>query len=480
MSPLSAAELSREFEALARLSQRRHYGLEMEQLRKGLPVSGGSALRTLVPFLDKDSGVLRVGGRLEHSLLSPAEQHPVILDGRSHLARLLIDWAHLRSLHGGFRTTYLHAIQRAWIVNGRARVRSHIHRCAVCARSNARTNTQEMAQLPAARVTPATPFLKTGVDYAGPFSILRTKGRGVRSCKGYVALFVCLATKAIHLELVGDLTTGSFLGALERFAGRRGRPAEIWSDNGTTFRGANAELNRLRRAAEIDWGLIESSLADQGISWRFIPPSAPHFGGLWEAAVKSTKVQLRRVVGPRRLTFEEFSTLLVSVERVLNCRPLVPLSGDPDDLEALTPAHFLTGRSLASTPQPLVADRPLDHAQHWSLVKGIRDRFWTRWSREYLHTLQQRQKWTRRRPNLEVDDLVIVVDPPLLRPDGRWPLGRITSVHPGADDLVRVATVRTATGTYTRPVTKLVRLPVHHTDSPPPTGDLQPPSPIEP
>ncbi|XP_058808559.1 uncharacterized protein LOC131674079 [Phymastichus coffea] len=223
---------------------------------------------------------------------------------------------------------------------------------------------------------------------------------------------------AVHLELVSDLTTASFLGAFTWFVGRRGRPAEVWSDNGTNFRGAALELRRLFREAEIDWGFVEGELAKDGTSWKFIPPSAPHFGGLWEAGVKSMKRHLMRVASPRRLTYEELTTLLVSIEATLNSRPLIPPAGDLDDIEALTPSHFLIGTLATSYPQISSAGQPLDRASHWELVQSMRSHFWARWSREYLNTLLQRSKWKSPQPNLEVGDFVILLDPTLLRPDG--------------------------------------------------------------
>ncbi|XP_058803531.1 uncharacterized protein LOC131671257 [Phymastichus coffea] len=232
-----------------------------------------------------------------------------------------------------------------------------------------------MAALPPVRVTPARPFSKCGVDYAGPLSMCRNKGKGAATLKGYVALFVCLCTKAVHLELVSDLTTASFLGAFTWFVGRRGRPSEVWSDNGTNFRGAALELRRLLREAEIDWGVVEGELAKDGTSWKFIPPSASHFGGLWEAGVKSMKRHLMRVASPRRLTYEELTTLLVSIEATLNSRPLVPSAGDLDDIEALTPSHFLIGTSATSYPQTSSTGQPLDRASHWELVQAMRSHF---------------------------------------------------------------------------------------------------------
>ena len=131
------------------------------------------------------------------------------------------------------------------------------------------------------------------------------------------------------------------------------------------------------------------------------------------------KNHLRRVAGPRRLTYEEFSTVLVEIEAVLNNSPLSPLSDGPDDLDPLTPAHFLVGSSLASFPQPSSQDVVLDRLSHWDLVKGMRDYFWTRWAREYLHSLQQRAKWQRPRDNLAINNLVVIIDPSLIQANGR-------------------------------------------------------------
>ena len=133
-------------------------------------------------------------------------------------------------------------------------------------------------------------------------------------------------------------------------------------------------------------------------------------------------------------------------------------------LNILTPAHFLIGTPLLAPPQPYDADANLDHATHWQLVNRMRDHFLARWSREYLNTLQQRWKWSRPRDNLTVGEVVMIIDPSLLRGHGRWPLGRVVAVHPGQDHRVRVIT---ATDDYVRPITKVVRLPV---SSPSPPG----------
>ncbi|XP_014210054.1 uncharacterized protein LOC106640498 [Copidosoma floridanum] len=301
-----------------------------------------------------------------------AERHPPILDGACPLATLTITWAHHQALHGGSRTTSAYTFKRAWIIGGSRKVKAFLRSCVTCARLQARSAVQLMAPLPRSRVTPFRAFGRTGIYYAGPFHVLAAKGRGVRTTKGYIAIFVCLTTKALHLELVGNLSTVSFLTALTRFSGCRGRPSELWSDNATCFHGADTKLRDALRLAEHQWDLVAGALADQDIEWHFIPSGAPHFGGLWEAAVKSVKGHLRRVMSSRHLTYEEFSTVLIGIEAVLNNRPLTPLSGDTDDLGVLTPGHFLIGAPLNSIIEATPPDQDLDHLAHWELVRGIR------------------------------------------------------------------------------------------------------------
>ncbi|XP_023247545.1 uncharacterized protein LOC111643638 [Copidosoma floridanum] len=361
--PLTLSEVQDAFLACVRLSQSMTFGDELALLRKRERLPKRSPLTSLAAFLDAD-GVLRVGGRLDHSSLSYEEKHPPILSGTSPLARLVVSWAHARALHGRYRVTSAYVSRRAWILGGPRQIKAYIRGCVICARLQARSSSQLMAPLPASRVTPSRAFGRTGVDYAGPFSVLTSKGRGIRTTKGYIAVFVCMTTKAVHLELVGDLSAANFLGALTRFTGRRGRPSELWSVNATCFRRADLELREALQGAEFNWDLVAGTLASQGVFWQFIPPGAPHFGGLWEAAVKLTKSHPCRVLGSRHLTYKEFSTVLVGIKAVLNSRPLTPLSGDPSDLKVLTPGHFLIGAPVDSIVEATPAAENLDPLTH--------------------------------------------------------------------------------------------------------------------
>ncbi|XP_018373144.1 PREDICTED: uncharacterized protein LOC108767666 [Trachymyrmex cornetzi] len=231
-----------------------------------------------------------------------------------------------------------------------------------------------MGELPAARVNPSPPFAHIGVDYAGPFNILPFVGRGQKTRKHYVALFVCLATRAVHLEMVEDYSADGFLSAFRRFSSRRGLPRRMYSDNGTNFHGADRELQRQFQSMMHD-PAIRDSIAVDKVDWEFIPLAAPHFGGLWEAGVKSFKGHLRRAIGARTISRAEFATLLCQIEACLNSRPIAALSDDPSDMSALTPGHFLIGRPLIAGPEESVLEINADRLSHWQLVSSMREQF---------------------------------------------------------------------------------------------------------
>jgi len=191
-----------------------------------------------------------------------------------------------------------------------------------------------MGNLPEPCVNLSPPFFHTDIDYAGPFGILPFVGRGQR--KHYIALFICLATKTIHLEIVEDYTTAGFLAAFRRFVSRRDLTAHMYSGNGPNFHGADREVQTSFQAIRTD-STLQASLANDGVQWHFIPSAAPHFGRFWEAGVKSLKFHLRWVMGSRTLSKAEFATLLCQIEACLNSRPMTALIDDPSDLSALTP-----------------------------------------------------------------------------------------------------------------------------------------------
>lgn len=319
--------------------QRDTFATEIEVLQTNAQLKPSNPLANLNPYLNPD-GLLRVGGRLHHANIGDSCKHPILL--RAHpVIDLIIRHHHHLTLHGGLKLTLISVRHEFWIIRARAMVGASINCCVHCARAKAATPTELMGNLPSIRVNPAPrAFTHTGVDYAGSIVIRTTPGRGHRTHKAYIALFVCMTVKAIHLELVSDYSSAAFLAAYHRFVARRGIPTIMYSDNGTTFQGASNEL-RKAFAAAIRQTDSQSEIATAGTQWQFLPPNAPHFGGLWEAGVKSVKYHLRRCIEHQTLTFEEMTTLLCRIEACLNSRPLAPLSDYLDGYLPLTPGHFL-------------------------------------------------------------------------------------------------------------------------------------------
>ncbi|GFW35806.1 integrase catalytic domain-containing protein [Trichonephila clavipes] len=264
------------------------------------------------------------------------------------------------------------------------------------------------------------------------------------------------STKATHLEVVSDLTTEAFLACLRRFIAKRSKPSVIWSDNATNFKGARNILSEWNEICKSN--RIQLFSAEEGIEWNFMPPASPHFGGLWEANIKSMKRILLRVAKSAIMNFEELTTLMAQIEAVLNSRPLSPLSSDPNDLNPLTPGHSLTNCAISSFPEPYTASDSLSYHSRWKLIQSLRDKFWNRWSTEYLTHLQTRAKWSVQNPNLMENRLVLLKDPNTKPLD--WPMRRILEVFPGSDGLVRVVNVKTSTGILKRAITKVVPLPI--------------------
>lgn len=351
--------------------------------------------------------------------------------------------------------------KRFWPLSARSTTRQILRKCIVCFKNKPSISQAIMGNLPKDRVTVNKSFSHAGIDYAGPVFLKEGKRRNAKISKAYIAIFICFSTKALHIELVSDLTSNAFLATLKRFIARRGKRVCIYSDNATTFVDAYKQVREFyefihNNEVQND---IKRLLRLNETSWQFIPPNAPHFGGLWKSAVKSAKFHLHRVVRDASLTFEEMSTVLCEIEAVLNSRPLTPMSSDPNDLSCITPGHFLIGTALNSFPTPDLTDSKEGTLLRWQRVEQIRQHFWKRWSSEYLNTLTERHKWKITKGyQLKLGQLVLIQQAGF--GPTQWPLGRVQQIHPGADGIARTATVRTIKGILVRPLTKLAILPL--------------------
>ena len=144
----------------------------------------------------------------------------------------------------------------------------------------------------------------------------------------YIAVFVCLAIRAVHLEIISNLSTEALIATSKRFIASCGKRSTIFSDNASNFSGARTELKKLFKLALIPERELINYLLLEEIEWHFIPPRAQHFGGLWETGVKFFKTHLKETIGNSKLMIEEFLILTTGIEAVLNSRPITPLSSD--------------------------------------------------------------------------------------------------------------------------------------------------------
>lgn len=450
---ISVTESNQTLMACIKLVQESSFESDIKHLKSRGWVPKSSNLRSLCPFFDK-TGILRVTGRIKHSDASYDTRHPIILPAQDHLSRLIIIDAHHRTLHGGPQIMLNYLRSRYWILQVKERAKKTYRECVTCRRySNKRTN-PFMGLLPEARLKPSKPFKSAGVDYCGPVNIRFSPGRGAKSYKGYICLFVCMVTRAVHLEAVTDLTAKGFIAAFRRFTARRGHCQDLYSDNGTNFVGADRELKEMfNRAKSSLSDEIANLLTLEHTSWHFICPHAPNFGGLWEAGVRSTKTHLRKVVGTTTLTYEEMSTVLAQVEACLNSRPLTLLSDDPNDPLPLTPGHFLVGEALLNITDDNYTNCNIHGLDRWRLTQKIVNDFWSRWNKEYLVNLNQRHKWNTPSAEPELDSVVILREDNV--PPAKWILGRIIAKHTGVDNITRVVSVKCKSGILKRPVSKL-------------------------
>lgn len=458
---LSTHELVNAEKAILREVQNVYYHEEIVNIKRKQPIKNTNGILSLTPTIDDDN-IIRVTGRLQNAAITYNEKHPIILPYRACISRLIVRESHLKCLHGGNSLTEYVIRRRFWIVKCKNLVKTVINQCVVCRRRRPKMGSQLMGQLPSPRVTLNNPFFYTGVDYAGPFEIKTWRGRCKKTYKAYISVFVCMTTKAVHLELASDLSAECFLAAYRRFSYRRGPCYHIYSDCGTNFIGANNMMVKDMQRYQNEWKEKTEALTINGVSWHFNPPANPHAGGLWEAAVKSVKQLLLKHIGNTLLTYEEFNTLLIQIEGCLNSRPLGFLRDVPEDRIVLTPNHFLSGTSIFTHPEP--EQGKLSLSTRWRYVQHLRDQVCSDFKQQFVHQLQQRRKWNEVKENLKVGDVVIVEDHCL--PQHKYPLAIINEVHSGADGLTRVVTVKMESGRlFKRPISKLCVLPVLEDDN---------------
>ena len=412
---------------------------------------------TLNPILDNN--IIKVGGRLKNIIGIPNNlKHQIILPRHHPVTDLLILHYHKSNHHCGRDQTLALLRERYWIVKAKSIIRKVLSTCLLCKHARSMPKPQLMGNLPKERIAVfKPPFTITGVDCFGPVTIKqykRTRTSNNKQIKRYGVLFACLTTRAVHLELPIDMTTDSFLMTLRRFIARRGEPDIIWCDNGSNFVGVGKELKQALQNVKRDF--IAKELVLRNIEWKFIPPISPRMGGAWEIMVKLTKRALKTVTNDRPMYEEVLRTFLVEVESTLNSRPLTSISDDYNDLQVLTPNHFLTGKLTKYFSSNEFPQSDINSRKRWKSVQALANMFWTRFIKEYLPTLQERKKWNKITRNFVINDIALVKNENI--PRSFWPLARIIDVHVGNDGIVRSCKIKLCNNILVRPCNKLCLL----------------------
>ncbi|XP_053685748.1 uncharacterized protein LOC128735282 [Sabethes cyaneus] len=408
---LTQEELRKAESILVGMAQRQTYREEIEVLihNRDRPMAEQQSLDTrsalygLTPFVD-ESGVVRIDGRIGAAKYVRAEtRFPAILPRNHRVTMLLIDAYHRKFQHANAETVVNEIRQAYHVPRLRAVVRKIGNGCIVCKLRKAVPFVPRMASLPPARLAAfVRPFTYVGLDFFGPLVVKI----GRSSAKRWIALFTCLTIRAVHCEVVCSLSTDACIKAIRRFVCRRGAPAEIYSDNGTNFHGAERVLMK-----EIQQD-VAASYTSTTTEWFFIPPSSPHFGGAWERMVRSVKqAMLGAYDFNRKLDDESLRTFVTEAESIVNNRPLTYLPLDAEESVALTPNHFLLGSSNGVRQAAVKPTVNCDVVRKsFEMIKQELDYFWKRWIREMLPTLTRRTKWFGEVKMVAVGDLVLIVD----------------------------------------------------------------------
>ncbi|XP_072041448.1 uncharacterized protein [Amphiura filiformis] len=365
---LSVADLKSAEEAIAQYVQRRTFAKEIKVLenlndqasKRKKSVVKSSPIYRLDPVLD--NGILRVGGRLSLADISSEAKHPIILPKNTVVSDLILQDIHQNSGHSGRNQMLATLHEKFWIISANSSARKMINKCVICRRQRAKVMEQKMANLPSDRITPEEPpFSKVGMDFFGPLEV--KQGRSM--VKRYGVVFVCLTSKAVHIEKANSLDTDACVNVIRRFMAR--------SDNGTNLVGAEREMRK-----EINtWNQsrIHDSMLQKNVDWIFNPPAGSHHGGIWERQIRTIRKLMCSIVREQTLTDDSLHTLLCEIESILNNRPITTVPGESTDPEPLTPNHILLLKGDMNLP-PAVTGKLNQYAKRrWKQVQYMSDLF---------------------------------------------------------------------------------------------------------
>ena len=455
--------------------QKHYFNVEIEAIRKK---TRNRICQQLGLVIDPQ-GLLRCIGRFANLNLTEGARMPKLLPAQSHFTKLVIEQVHCDILHSGVSQTLATVRHSYWITKGRATVKKVLRSCRICRRSSGGSyQAPDFPPLPK-EVSGLYPFSCTGLDYLGPLYI-KTESEPK---KVWICIFTCRTIRAIHLEIVKDMSTLQFLMALRRFFAKYGIPQKIISDNALQFKSAQEVLNMLYSDSQ-----VHDFLSHKGVQWKFITPLAPWMGGFYERLVQCVKIPLKRCLGKKRITYVELSTVLTEVEAVLNDRPLTYIGEDINSTITLTPNRLLLAYNKVSlptiTPQKDDDESP-DYVekttttdklgQIWFKNEERLSKFWDLFQQEYLLSLRERYQSSLKQNRIKAHEkpkvgTVVLIEDKL--PRALWRIGQIKKLLRSQDGEIRSAEIRLPSGVILeRSITQLCPLEVPVDDVPLPAEE---------
>ena len=399
-----------------------------------------------------------------------AAKYPVILPSIkvNAISGIIVKYFHEVNGHQGRSATISSMrAQGLWILGSSTHVSTVLKNCMHCKKLYGLLQSQHMADLPEVRVTPSPPFTFVGTDLFGPFWVRE----GRKSLKRYGVIFVCMSSRAIHLEVTHSLSTDAFISTLRRLIALRGSVRKLFCDKGTNFVGAEAELKQAVK--ELSKEKISDFLLKNNCDYSHFAchvPHASHFGGLWERNIRTARRILASLLRDQggQLNDEALRTLFYEIAALMNSKPYSFTPNDEDLAAPLCPQNLLTTKSGIVLPPPGRFEAADSYSKkYWRRIQYMADQFWLRWQKSCLQEMQSRQKWNQPKSNLGVGDVVIIKDE--LTPRGNWNLGIIEKTYPSSDDKIRSVRVRVgdrnlnkegkrvkATSYLDRPIHKLI------------------------
>ena len=427
-----------------RLAQQMCLSSELEWDGRELSLSENSKLERLQAFVD-NYGIIRATTRLVYSQILPGETtKPIILPKNSEVMIKYVLYLHAAQGHIG-PGQMLYFLRRQFrLLGGKAEVRKILHLCTKRNCNKPIPLAQRLAPLPTTRMDGYTPWDSVAVDFFGPIGIKHWCQ--IKDCphptkeKSWGCIFTCMQTRAVHLELVTDMSTLTFLRALTRLIGRRGVPSNIWSDNAKYFQCCDRQLGKLFK--NINWDEVKEECAKKAITWEFGVERAPHSNGVIERMVKTVKEALRTSLGTATLTQNHLETLLCEAEGIVNDRPLAVIAENEDDVSTITPSMLCIGRHISALPFDNTKNPEKDdYTKMWAYRKKLVLQFWQRWRKDYLLSNVLSRFVSDASPVIEKDQVVLLNEKNIGK--GKWMLARVMDATPGRDGKIRRVTLRT-------------------------------------